>query len=151
MARVLTLAAAVLLATSVAGRIDQDKEKDSPDSELKLLQGTWRIVYHETAGVEDSQEIIWELEVKGDSFTLRADSTITHGTIKLDPSKNPKQLEYTLDYYDESLTFTGIYQLMGDTYRTCDVEKDKAPRPGEFKTKEKTGQVAIWKKVKVRD
>jgi uncharacterized protein (TIGR03067 family) len=150
MARVLSLAVAVLFATSVAGHIE-DKDKDSPDAEMKLLQGTWRIIYHETAGVEDSQEIIWELEVKGDSFTLTADSTTTRGTIKLDPSKKPKQLEYTLDYYDESLTFIGVYDFFGDTYKTCDVEKDKASRPSEFKTKEKTGQVAIWKKVKVKD
>jgi uncharacterized protein (TIGR03067 family) len=148
MARVLALV--VFLAAVVDGRSDDQKEDPKLDPDLKLLQGTWRIAYHETTGEEDTQEIIWEMEVKGDRYTLSADGTTTRGTIKFDSSKKPKQLEYSIDD-DETTTFIGIYELMGDTYKTCDVEKDKDPRPTEFKTKAKTGQIAVWKKVKVKD
>lgn len=148
MARIRSLSLFLLLAAAIAARSEDGKDKASQD--LNLLQGTWKIHYHETAGVEDTQEIFWELEIKGDKFTLTADGTTSRGTIKLDPTKKPKQIDYTVDD-DEMLAFHGIYEVMGDIYKTCDVQKGKADRPTEFKTKAKTGQVAAWKKVKVID
>jgi uncharacterized protein (TIGR03067 family) len=141
--------AAVLFAV-VATRAD-DKKEAKPDPDLKKLQGKWRISYHETAGEDDTQDSVWEMEVKGDKFTLTADGTTTTGTIKLDSAKKPKEQEYTIEDDDGTATFIGIYELEGDTYKTCDVEKGKDARPTEFKTKAKTGQVAVWKKVKIRD
>ena len=94
----------------------------------------------------------WKISRRGIEYTLTADGTVTTGTIKLDSTKKPKQLEYTAENDDEtSSTYVGVYELDGDTYRTCDVQKGKDERPTEFKTKAKTGQVAVWKKVKVRD
>jgi uncharacterized protein (TIGR03067 family) len=150
MTRVLTLAVVAFLSAAVGGRTDDKKDAPKLDPDLKLLQGTWRIAYHETAGADDTLETIWEMEVKDDRYTLSADGIITRGTIALDSSKKPKQLDYSIDD-EETTTFIGIYELMGDTYKTCDVEKGKDQRPTEFKTKAKTGQIAVWKKVKVKD
>jgi uncharacterized protein (TIGR03067 family) len=140
--------AAVLFAV-VATRAD-DKKEAKPDPDLKKLQGKWRISYHETAGADDTQDCVWEIEVKGETFTLTADGTTTTGTIKFDSTKKPKELEYSVEDDDGTATFVGIYELEGDTYKTCDVEKGKDARPTEFKTKAKTGQVAVWKKVKIK-
>jgi uncharacterized protein (TIGR03067 family) len=150
MARVFALVLVAFFTATIDGRSDVQTEDSKQDPDLKLLQGTWRIAYHETRGEEDTQETIWELNVKGENYTLSADGTTTRGTIKLDSSRKPKQLEYTVED-DETTTFIGIYELMGDTYKTCDVEKDKDPLPTEFKTKARTGQIAVWKKVKVKD
>jgi uncharacterized protein (TIGR03067 family) len=142
--------AAVLFAV-VATRAD-DKPEAKPDPDLKKLQGKWRISYHESVGVDDTQDCIWEMEVRGDRFTLTADGTTTTGRIRLDSTKKPKELEYTVEDSDtdEVTTFVGLYELEGDTYKTCDVEKGKDAHPTEFKTKARTGQVAVWKKVKVK-
>ena len=149
-------AIAVLLVATF-GRADENntdpKKADlQPDPDLKKLQGKWRLAYHELAGHEDSENILWELEVKDDQYTLTADGTTTNGTIRLNSSKKPKQLEYTAENDDDTMaTFVGIYEIDGDTYKTCDVEKGKDAVPTEFKTKAKTGQVAVWKKVKIKD
>ena len=149
MKRVLVLL--VILLVAVSGH-SADTKDTSPDPDLQKLQGKWRLTYHSVAGVEDTIGVVWELEVKDDKYTLTADSTKTTGTIKLDSSKKPKQLEYTAENDDDTMgTFIGIYELDGETYRTCDVEKGKDDRPTEFKTKAKTGQVVVWKKVKVKD
>lgn len=150
MTRVVILAVMLSLAATLVGRTDDKKGAAKQDPDLKLLQGTWRISYHESAGMEDTQEVIWEMEVKDNEFTLSADGITTRGTIELDSSKKPKQLQYTIED-EETTTFIGIYELIGDTYKTCDVEKGKDQRPTEFKTNAKTSQVAVWKKVKVKD
>jgi uncharacterized protein (TIGR03067 family) len=150
MSKVLSILFAALLSASVIVRTDDSKENNTPDPDLRLLQGTWKIQYHETAGNEDTLETLWEMEIKGSEYSLTALGTTTKGTIKLDSSKKPKHLEYTIDD-DSETTFFGIYELMGDTYKTCDVQMDKDPRPTEFKTRAKTGQIAIWKKVKLKD
>src|SRR5436190_9843592 len=145
--RASVLIAAVLLAVPV-GRAEEENPEQKPDPDLTKLQGKWRLTYHETAGADDSQDNVWEMVVKGDKFTLTADGTTTYGTIKLDSSKAPKQVEFTVEDEDgDGTTYVGIYELNGDTYKTCDVEKGKESRPTEFKTKAKTGQVAEWKKV----
>jgi uncharacterized protein (TIGR03067 family) len=141
-----------ILLVAVSGQSADTKGESPPDPDLQKLQGKWRLTYHSVAGIEDTIGVVWELEVKGDKYTLKADSTTTTGTIKLDSSKKPKQLEYTAENDDDTMgTFVGIYELDADTYRTCDVEKGKDDRPTEFKTKAKTGQVVVWKKVKVKD
>jgi uncharacterized protein (TIGR03067 family) len=158
MRRVVAFAVAALFVV-LAGTGAQDKQdkKDEkteaakPDPDLKLLQGRWKITYHETAGEKDTDENLWEMEVKGDRYTLTADGTRTTGTIKLDSSKTPKQLEYTVGDEDTPTTYHGIYELSADVYQTCDTEKGVDPRPTEFKTKARTGQIAVWKKVKVKD
>lgn len=152
MSRALVLFAAVLAGLPGAWAGGDGKADPEPDPDLRKLQGRWRLTRHEVAGVEDTQGVVWEMVVKGDQYTLTADGTVTTGTIKLDSSKKPKQLEYTAENDDDtSSTYVGVYELDGDTYRTCDVQKGKDERPTEFKTKAKTGQVAVWKKVKVRD
>lgn len=142
--------AACLLVVPIAGRPADKKDAPEPDPDLKLLQGTWKLTYHETAGVDDTRDTVWELEVKGDRYTLTADGTTAAGTITFDSSKTPKLLEYTVEDEDgePKYVFAGVYELTADTYKTCDVEKAKDVRPTEFKTKAKTGQVAAWKKVK---
>jgi uncharacterized protein (TIGR03067 family) len=143
----------VLLILLVASSGHSADTKDPPpDPDLQKLQGKWRLTYHSVAGIEETIGVVWELAVKDDKYTLKADNTTTTGTIKLDSSKKPKQMEYTAENDDDTMgTFIGIYELDGDTYRTCDVEKGKDDRPTEFKTKAKTGQVVVWKKVKVKD
>jgi uncharacterized protein (TIGR03067 family) len=148
--RILAVAAVMLLAFP-AGRADDTSDEKPLDPDLKKLQGKWRMTYHETAGVADTDKHPWTMEVKGCEYTLCIGTQKLTGRVRIDSAKSPKQVDYsTDDDNDEVQEFVGIYVLDGDTYKTCDVVKDKT-RPTEFKTKDPTGQVAVWKRVKVVD
>jgi len=143
--------AAVLLVAFPAGRADDRKDEKPLDPDLKKLQGKWEITYHETAGVEDTKEHKWTIEIQGDKYTLTIGEQKLIGRLRLDSTKTPKQVEYATDDDDGAVQeYVGIYELDGDTYKTCDVAKGKK-LPTEFKTNDPTGQVAVWKRVKVRD
>jgi uncharacterized protein (TIGR03067 family) len=151
MRRGLVLAvAAVLLAAAPGGRAAGGLDDDRPDPDLKKLQGKWEIIYHETAGVEDTEQNRWTMEVKGDRYVLTSDGQTFTGRIRFDSSKKPRHLDYTVGEDEDVEEYNGIYELAADEYRTCDVAKGKE-RPTEFKTKDPTGQVSKWKRVKVKD
>jgi uncharacterized protein (TIGR03067 family) len=140
----------MLLAVCPGGRTEERKDENPVDPDLKKLQGKWEIVYHETAGEEDTEDSKWTMEVKGNKYTFKTGDVMLTGRVQLDSSKTPKQVEYATQEDDGVQEYVGIYELNGDTYKTCDVIKGK-DRPTEFKTKDPTGQVAVWKRVKVKD
>jgi uncharacterized protein (TIGR03067 family) len=143
-------AATVLFVVCPGGRTEERKDEAPRDPDLQKLQGTWEIVYHETAGEEDTADSKWTMVFKGDKYTFKAGDVTLTGRIRIDSTKSPKQVEYATEEDDGVQEYVGIYELNNDTYKTCDVAKGKA-RPTEFKTKDPTGQVAVWKRVKVKD
>jgi uncharacterized protein (TIGR03067 family) len=145
----LALAATLLMALS-GGTADDKKDEEPRDPDLTKLQGKWEIVYHETAGEEDTEKSRWTMEVRGDKYTFTAGELKLTGRVRLDSTKKPKQVEYATTEDGDVQEYSGIYELGGDTFKTCDVSKGK-DRPTEFKTKDPSGQVAVWKRVKVRD
>ncbi len=150
MPRGLLAVASLFVCLSYCGRAE-DKKDEKPDPDLKKFEGKWEITYHETAGVEDTKDQKWTMEVKGNKYTITTpDGTVSTGTVRFDSSKKPKHLDYTLVVDEKVEEYTGIYELKDDEYKTCDVEKGK-DRPTEFKTNDPTGQVAVWKRVKVKD
>lgn len=142
--------ATVLLVACSGGRTEERKDEIPADPDLKKLQGKWEIAYHETAGEDDTEVSKWTMEVRGDRYTFKAGDVTLTGRLRIDSTKSPKQVEYATEEDGELQEYIGIYELDGDTYKTCDVEKGKT-RPTEFKTKDPTGQVAMWKRVKVKD
>ncbi len=146
----LALAVAALVLTLSGGTADDKKDDKPRDPDLTKLQGKWKIVYHETAGEVDTEKHKWTMEVRGDRYTFAGCEQKLTGRVRIDSTKKPKQVEYATDEDGGVQEYSGIYELDGDSYKTCDVEKGK-DRPTEFKTKDPTGQVAVWKRVKVKD
>lgn len=144
------LAVAVLLLALSGGAADDKLDAQARDPDLTKLQGKWEIVYHETGGAEDTAECKWTMTVRGDRYTFTAGDVTLSGRLRIDSTKTPKHVEYATREEDGLQEYVGIYQLTGDTYKTCDVAKGN-DRPTEFKTKDPTGQVAVWKRVVVRD
>ena len=141
----------VVLLLARSGSTADDKKDEKPrDPDLMKLQGKWQITYHETAGEEDTAECKWTMVVRGDTYTFTAGDLTLKGRVKIDSTKTPKQVEYATEEDDGVQEYVGIYELTADTYKTCDVVKGK-DRPTDFKTKDPTGQVAVWKRVKVTD
>jgi uncharacterized protein (TIGR03067 family) len=112
--------------------------------ELTDLQGTWKQIAYERDGVKDpSDERGWEPRVtfSGNCFVVTlVDGTIPiKGTIRLDPTCQPKAMDMTDTFgADIGKTFLSIYSLEGDRFTFCAAEPGLA-RPTEFTTK--PGQV----------
>ncbi|MCI0700585.1 MAG: TIGR03067 domain-containing protein [Planctomycetia bacterium] len=146
----LVLTVALVLVILAGSKANDNQDEKPVDPDLKKLQGKWEITYHETVGVEDTEDNKWIIEVRGDKYTLTVCGKTLTGRVKVDSTKTPKQVEYATEEDGEVCEYVGIYELTADTFKTCDVLKGNE-RPTEFKTKDPTGQVAVWKRLKVRD
>jgi uncharacterized protein (TIGR03067 family) len=137
--------AAALLAALTATAADNDAAKQ----ELKKLQGTWQLVSAETDGKKAEKEKAEKVRVviKGSKHTVYFDDKpiAKDVTFAIDPSKKPKEVTDTLA---DDRTIKGIYELDGDTLKSCVAPPGK-DRPKEFSAKEGSGHtLRVFKRVK---
>src|SRR5438309_3212373 len=119
-----------------------DPADDAAKKEKEKFAGTWKIVTAERDGQPDkvSKSAIATYAVDGKFSVKFADGAGGEGTYKLDPSKGPKAIDYTLDYSpDKGKQHKGIYSLESDTLKICGSDPGKS-RPKEFVTKTDSGQ-----------
>jgi uncharacterized protein (TIGR03067 family) len=122
---------------------------DPPEGEdAEKLQGTWTMASFEVNGdpVPEEQLKTGKLVVKGDQYTpMLGDNSLTY-TFKLDPTKNPKTIDFKPQ---DGGTLKGIYELDGDTFKTCRPLLPGEDRPTEFSSKADSGLlVVVWKRQK---
>jgi uncharacterized protein (TIGR03067 family) len=112
--------------------------------EMERLQGTWKQIGYERDGVTDLlDELGWEPRSTfvGDTFfvTLADGSIPIRGTYKIDPTRNPKAVDWTdIIGEDAGKTLLAIYRLEEDLFTFCAAYPGQE-RPTEFKTR--PGQV----------
>src|SRR5262245_10883359 len=112
----------------------------SVTDELAKFQGTWRQVSWEKGGVADPpDEVGWEPRTTfaGNTFavTIADGSTPIRGTFKLDPSREPKAVDWTDTHgEDAGKTFLAIYRFDGDHLTFCAADEG-LERPTEFRTR----------------
>jgi uncharacterized protein (TIGR03067 family) len=120
---------------------------------LEKLQGTWALVSGERDGKKFTEEEVKKtmLFIKDDTFRIPESSVATSedGTIKIDPSKKPKEMDATTGSGpDKGKIWQGIYKLHGDTYEVCFAPPGK-DRPTEFSSKAGSGHLLqVWKREK---
>jgi uncharacterized protein (TIGR03067 family) len=106
------------------------------DKASKELQGEWRVVELQTSGNPAPKEAVEKarLEIKGDEMTWNSGGTsVRKSTIRLDPSKSPKEIDITaLDGPGKGTTSPGIYSLEKGQLRLC--YSHTKDRTKEFKT-----------------
>jgi uncharacterized protein (TIGR03067 family) len=121
---------------------------DSVKKDLELFQGRWEAVAAQSMdGKPLSEELLktTNLVVKGDTFTMKSGGTTIDGTFKIDPTKKPKTIDVFVQG-SEVPSARGIYEINGDTRKSCFVEGSKA-RPDGFRKGE--GFLLLeWKKAK---
>ena len=143
--RVLLVLAAGLRIAGIATGDDQGAAK----KELERLQGEWTLVSATRDGKDMPAERVkgYKNTVKGDRFTISSEGkTAEEGTLKLNPDKKPKEVEFNLAEGEK--TALGIYELNGDTYKLCYAPPGKG-RPKEFSAKEGTGHtLSVWQRKK---
>jgi uncharacterized protein (TIGR03067 family) len=116
---------AVMLSFGVAGRCD----------DADALQGKWLPSEGERAGKPFPAQNI-TLEIKDGKYTVMAGGVSDKGTIKINASAKPKEMDITgTDGPNKGKTFKVIYELDGDTLKIC-YDLSGNGRPTEFKTKE---------------
>jgi uncharacterized protein (TIGR03067 family) len=126
--------ATLCLGLSIQAGGAQNKEQgDKADKELALIQGSWQVIsFTENGDKKDESETAnVQLVIKGNALTLVGMGDDKHGTIKIDSSKKPKQL----DIFPEGggpEKIACIYELTADTLKVCGAAD--GPRPTEFKS-----------------
>lgn len=136
-------AVAGLLFASVV--IAQD---DATKKDLAKFQGSWELVSGERDGKKLSEEETKKTKTiyEGEKFQFPDAFGMTQkGTIKLDPSKNPKWVDST-DAAKGAVSL-GIYEFTDEGNRRVCFAPPGKPRPTEFSSKPGSGHsYLIWKR-----
>jgi uncharacterized protein (TIGR03067 family) len=133
------VAAGWLLAGSGPPAPAGDAKADAVKKELAKLEGTWQLVSAETDGKKAPDEQVKQIKVviKGDHHTVWfGDKALAKNVrFQIDPTQKPKTVDDTLD---DGRMIHGIYELNGDTLRSCVAAVGK-DRPTEFAAKAGSG------------
>src|SRR5258708_35962609 len=117
--------------------------------DLELLQGTWNIDTMAWGGKSLPKELM-----NGYKFVFAGSKLTWDGAIgmqsnggkvtaidgafpcdfKIDPGKEPKQIDITLHLTKGDRTVLGIYEIKGDTLKVCYFASKTGKRPVEFST-----------------
>ncbi len=105
-------------------------------AELKKFQGTWVDIYAEKAGKEQEEVGDHQLKFDGETFSVADHGHVEEkGTFKLDPSKNPKEIDLRhRDRNNDEKTVLGIYTWDGENLKLCLGEPGGGTRPKDFTT-----------------
>ncbi len=109
------------------------------------VQGVWKISAVETEGNTVSSEDLdgYRVTIQGSSYVLQAPDRTSHGTLTLDPSKEPKQMDiHPSDGPDEGQTLLAIYEAGGGKFRVCYAQAGK-PRPDAFSAGQDSGRLLV--------
>jgi uncharacterized protein (TIGR03067 family) len=129
------------------GSFATDVKEDAVKAESDKLQGTWQLVSVETEGKAPTEELIKKIRIviTGSKLTVLVGDEAPAKDIPftIDPSKKPKE---STDKLPDGTEIKGIYELDGDTLKSCVAAPNK-DRPTEFKG---TGgfTVRVFKRVK---
>jgi uncharacterized protein (TIGR03067 family) len=111
------------------------------EDEIAKFQGTWKQIGYEKDGVKEPQdeEEGWQPRTTfvGNTFvvTIADGSTLIKGTFTVDPTKEPKTVDYTDTFgADAGKTFPAIYFFEGDRLVFCAADSGQE-RPTAFKTR----------------
>jgi uncharacterized protein (TIGR03067 family) len=102
--------------------------------DLDLIQGTWAVMELEMEGQTISGGMLANarVEVTGNRFSSLGMGAVYEGTVTLDDSANPHQLNMKFDAGPEKgNTNLGIYEIDGDTWKICLATRSDV-RPSEF-------------------
>jgi uncharacterized protein (TIGR03067 family) len=133
----------------VLKRENAPTEGDAAKKELAKLQGTWQLLSAETDGKKLPEEQVKQIRVviKDEKHTVYfGEKVVAEGVaFKVDPTRSPKEVEDTLR---DGRKIRGIYELDGDTLRSCVAPPDK-DRPTEFAGGKGSGStLRVFRRVK---
>lgn len=149
------VSAPVIILTVLGHGVGQDAAK----KEMNRLEGKYKQVSVKVGDAQLPENLVAQLrlEIKGN---LYESPSVSKGPIiklrfKIDPSKNPKQIDFTIetDGAKEMGVMKCIYELSGDTLRIArpygtDPDKvDFGDRPKDFDSAQ---YIEVWERIKDR-
>jgi len=125
--------------------------EDALQKDLKQLQGTWTVVSMEMDGkfLSEERRKKTKVTVEGEKFIFDTGDDSHEGLYKLDPNKDPKELNIVVTRGDEKgKTYLAIYKF--ESGRMIQgMRLDNKDRPKEFTGKAGTGcALEIWERQK---
>jgi uncharacterized protein (TIGR03067 family) len=119
----------------------QSTQNEDGKKDRERIQGEWAVVSWEWKGFSMDKEKAKQsnMVIKDDAWQPTVDGKkAIKLTVKLDPSKTPKEIDLTLTEKFGSVappdfTMKGIYKIEGDTLTVCRTMKPDVERPNEFK------------------
>lgn len=118
------------LAQASGASLKKDDKAEAAKRELDELQGTWKILTHEENGREYSYGDNYQLyTIEKNKITVtKREGVLCEGTIEIDATKSPKQLDVKLTSGQTDLL---IYFRVNDYWIQCG-HRDGETRPTEF-------------------
>lgn len=118
-------------------------------SDLASIQGTWQLISAEKDGKKTPADVVSKIKVviKGSSHSVYFGDMVVAKEIPfiIDAAKKPKTTE---DRLPDGKVIRGIYELNGDTLKSCVASADKE-RPTKFAAKPGSGHtLRLFKRVK---
>jgi uncharacterized protein (TIGR03067 family) len=137
----------MILLSATGGLLAADTKDDAIKAEMKKISGTWQLVSVETEGKAPSADLIKTIRVviADGKHTVHVGDQVAAKDIPfaIDPSKSPKE---TTDTLPDGATIKGIYELDGDTLKSCVAPAGK-DRPTKFEGKG-GNTMRVFKRVK---
>jgi uncharacterized protein (TIGR03067 family) len=122
-----------LLVVAVAGLLVAADAKDDLKKEKDKFKGTWSVIAiqlpGEGKGPAENELKEMKLIFTDDTVTVKFKDDAKLANYKLDPAKNPKEIDILPKDTDRAVK--GIYVFEGETLKICSA--DKGDRPKEFK------------------
>jgi uncharacterized protein (TIGR03067 family) len=122
---------------------------DEPD-DLKLLAGTWKPTAADLGGNKIDAMVLEKASflVEGENYTITVNDFVEKGSLKLDPKKEPKALDFfPTQGNNNGKTFLCVYKIDGDTLTIC-YSLDGTTRPENFEPLSNTLLLVKYERVK---
>jgi uncharacterized protein (TIGR03067 family) len=127
------------------------------NQDLKLLQGTWSAVALKESDREIPKEELNKqkqtLSFEGDTFRLQVGTAAYQGTVRIDPSANPKAIDFIWKRFggqhilpEQTLIAQGIYELEGETLKIRHGLRTHAAAPART-----SGVFSVWGTTRPKD
>src|SRR2546423_13041772 len=85
-----------------------------PKDDLTLLDGTWAVVSYEFDGGQlDAAQIATYPRLIMKAGTFRWSNSETVGSMKIDPTRAPKAVDYSHEQFMKGGVYQGIYDMQG--------------------------------------
>lgn len=128
-----------------------DAKEEAIAKDLEKLQGVWSVVSMEMDGKPLSEERRKKtrLTIRGEKFTFETGVDSHEGLYKIDPTKDPKQLDIVITRGDEKGKVYLVIYKFEDGNMIQAMRLDNKSRPAEFTGKAGTGAaLEIWHREK---
>jgi uncharacterized protein (TIGR03067 family) len=144
----MALATGCFLLGAAALVADEKAKKD-----IEALEGTWKVESFMVSGEKAPADYVKKVTfvVKDGKYTVTIDGKEDEtGTIKLDPDKKPKTIEFDITSgKDKGKKQPGIYTLEGDTFTFCMAFPGETERPTKLEsTKDSKTVLSVLKREK---